>query len=351
VKFIFATTEIHKVPATIISRVQRFDFKSIPPEEIAEQLARICQSEKVDIDDAAVRRLSRLARGSMRDALSLLDQVLSLSDGKATEALVDELFPAAHDELNAELIDAFAANDPAAALGVVDRIFAQGATADHWCSLMINQVRDLMIVRTCGKDTELADLPGGTRERVADQAKRFDPGALVHIITVLEELRRSVKSSGSGRALIDAAVVRLAEASKYSSIDSLLEALESGAPARPAARSAMPPSASAPADSVKKKSLAPAPSASSSRPATPPPAPRPAPPGAPSSAAPPAASRRAPVRSETPAPPPARTGARTTMEDIRAAQEEPLVKAALDLFGGQIVEVRREDAPEKKSDE
>ncbi|MCB9853242.1 MAG: DNA polymerase III subunit gamma/tau [Phycisphaerales bacterium] len=350
VKFIFATTEIHKVPATIISRVQRFDFKSIPPEEIAEQLAMICKSEKVDIDDAAVRRLSRLARGSMRDALSLLDQVLSLSEGQATEALVDDLFPAAHDELNAELIDAFAACDPAAALNVVDRIFAQGATADHWCSLMINQVRDLMIVRTCGKDTELADLPGGTRDRVANQAKQFDAAALVHMITVLEELRRSVKSSGSGRALIDAAVVRLAEAARYASIESLLEAVQGGAVTKPAPRSAMPPSASAPAASVKKKSIIDAPSpARSTAPSSPP---------ATASLLPPAASRRAPVKSETPptSPPPdaapaARSSSRTTQEDIRAAQEEPLVKAALDLFGGQIVEVRRETPAPKKTDD
>lgn len=338
VKFIFATTEVHKVPATIISRVQRFDFKSIAPEEIAEQLSKICNSEKVKIDDAAVRRLSRLARGSMRDALSLLDQILSLSEGKVTEALVDDLFPAAHDELNAELIDAFASGDPAAALGVVDRIFALGATADHWCSLMIDQVRDLMVVRTCGKDTELADLPGGTRDRVADQAKQFDPGALVHMITVLEELRRSVKSSGSGRALIDAAVVRLAEAANFSSIETLLAAVQDNAPARTTSRPAAPASASAPAAAVKKKSLADAP------PVNPRPAPTPG-------AAPPAASRRAPVRSDTPpaSPPPTRTGTRTTMEDIRAAQDEPLVKAAMDLFGGQIVEVRREDTDNPKT--
>ncbi len=351
VKFIFATTEIHKVPATIISRVQRFDFKSIPPEEIAEQLEMICKSEKVKIDAAAVRRLSRLARGSMRDGLSLLDQVLSLSDGKATEALVDELFPAAHDELNAELIDAFASGDAAAALGVVDRIFAQGATPDHWCSLMINQVRDLMIVRTCGKETELADLPGGTRDRVVGQAAKFDAGAWVHMLTVFEELRRSVKSSGSGRALVDAAVVRLAEAASYSSIESLLAAVQGNAPARPAGSATPPPSASAPAASVKKKSVADAPPASAT---------------ATTAATPPAASRRAPVKSESPPPEkkaapkaasaagmtpaarPVRTVSRTTAEDIRAAQEEPLVKAAMDLFGGQIVEVRREDGGNTK---
>jgi len=222
VKFVLATTDPQKLPVTILSRCLRFNLSRLLPEQICAYLAQILQEESVDFEEAAVMRIARAADGSMRDALSLLDQVWSLSDGAVSEELVDELFPAAHDELNAELIDAFAANDPAAALAAVDRIFSRGATPDHWCSLMIDQVRDLLILRTCGKDSPLADLPGAMRDRVYDQSQKFDAGALVHMITVLEELRRSVKSSGSGRALVDAAVVRLAEASQYSSIESLL---------------------------------------------------------------------------------------------------------------------------------
>ena len=81
VKFIFATTELQKVPATILSRVQRFDFKTIPAEQIAGQLTRICQEEDAAAEPAALKRLARLANGSMRDALSLLDQVLSMGGG------------------------------------------------------------------------------------------------------------------------------------------------------------------------------------------------------------------------------------------------------------------------------
>ena len=99
VKFILATTESQKVPATILSRVQRFDFKAISPQQIAGQLAKICEAEGVATEEAALKRLSRLANGSMRDALSLLDQALSLSAGKLTAEGVDQLFPATHDEI------------------------------------------------------------------------------------------------------------------------------------------------------------------------------------------------------------------------------------------------------------
>jgi len=225
VKFIFATTEPERVLPTILSRVQRFDFRPISPPEIARQLAHICREEGRDAEEPALRRLARLANGSMRDALSLLDQVLSMSSGQLTEALVNELFPATHDELFAHLLDCLADGDAARALDVVDRSLAQGHTLDHWCELLIHQVRDLMLLRVCGPETDLVDVPAGLRERLATQARRFDAQAFVYMITVLEELRRSVRYSGSGRALVDAAVVRLAEAPRMSSLESLLERL------------------------------------------------------------------------------------------------------------------------------
>ena len=222
VKFIFATTESHKVPATILSRVQRFDFKSIPASEIAGQLLDICEAESVEIEKDTARRLARLANGSMRDALSLLDQVLSLAGQRISSEIVDELLPASHDELFAELIDRLAEGDAAGALSVVDHSLGQGRTLDLWCTLLIGQIRDLMILRTCGPETDLVDAPSAILPKLVEQSQKFDSGAFVYMITVLEELRRSVKTSGSGRALVEAAVIRLAEASNFSSIESLL---------------------------------------------------------------------------------------------------------------------------------
>ncbi|MBX3394165.1 MAG: DNA polymerase III subunit gamma/tau [Phycisphaerae bacterium] len=375
VKFIFATTETQKVPATILSRVQRFDFKSIPPDEIEGQIHSICKSEHVEIDAAAAKRLARLANGSMRDALSLLDQVLSMAGNRITTAIVDELLPAAHDELNAALIDALAANDAAEALAVIDRSLGGGATLDLWCSLLINQLRDLMVLRVAGEETDLVDVPSGLRSRLVEQSRKFDGGAYVFMITVLEELRRSVKSSGSGRALVEAAIIRLAEASNYSSIESLLGAIGQGTSSRGSA-AASTRAATAPAQAIKpaprvaasekKNEIADERTAGSSPTSTglesdAPAKRRPLTPGSRiiASGEPIARSddRRdeevrglqqpvppiepAAVRAPSPAPESATIAHRTTQEDIRAAQNDPLVREVLDLFGGQIVDVRR----------
>jgi DNA polymerase-3 subunit gamma/tau len=303
VKFILATTESHKIPATIISRVQRFDFRSIPAGEIAGQLAMICRAESVEAEEAALKRLARLANGSMRDALSLLDQITSMGGKKVASEVVDELIPATHDELFADLIDRCADGDAAGALTVADASLGRGQAPDVWCTLLIAQIRDLMIMRVCGPDTELVDAPAGLRGRLAEQCLKFDGGAFVYMITVLEELRRSVKASGAGRALIDAAVIRLAEASNFSSIESLMSQL--GAPSSP----------HVPVTNTAAAPRAPEP-----------------------------ATKAAPARKSTTAPsamtatPPPR---RATQADLRAARAEPLVQAALTAFGGQIVDVQQ----------
>ena len=195
VKFIMATTESQKVPATIQSRVQRFDFRAIATPEIAEQLAAVCRQEKVSTEDDALRRIARLANGSMRDAISLLDQVLSMGTA-ATSEIVDQLMPATHDELLSRLIDRVAEGDAAGVLAAADESLSQGVALDHWCTCLIRQIRDLMVLRVCGTDTDLVDAPAGLRSALAEQATKFDAGAYVSMITLLEELRRSVKHSG-----------------------------------------------------------------------------------------------------------------------------------------------------------
>jgi DNA polymerase III subunit gamma/tau len=315
VKFILATTEVQKVPPTILSRVQRFDFRSISPGDIAAQLKMICEAESVPAEDEAIRRLARLAAGSMRDALSLLDQAVSMSAGKLTAAVIDELFPATHDEEFSKLIDRLADSDAAGALAIADRTLNQGHTPDYWCSRLIAQLRDLMVLRVCGENTDMVDVPAALRTALTTQAQRFDAGAFVYMISILEELRRSVRSSGSGRALIEAAVIRLADASKFSSIESLLQMVSGGAGVSPS--SAISPSVAPPA---KPAPAAPAPRAVAPTP-TPEAAPKPRPPAA-------TVPQNAPAR-------------RTTQADLKAAHAEPAVKATLDVFGGRIVDVQR----------
>ena len=360
VKFIFATTEAQKVPATILSRVQRFDFRSIVAGDIAKQLAMICREEAVEAEEAALKRLARLANGSRRDAVSRLDQVWSMSGKQITAEIVNELFPAAHDELFAELIDRLAASDAAGALEVVDRSLGQGHALDYWCTLLIGQIRDLMLLRVCGAETDLVDVPAGSRAKLAEQSQQFDAGAFVYMISVLEELRRSVKSSGSGRPLVEAAVVRLAEASKFSSIESLLERVGEGgsAPASTDTAKASSAAGASPSEPAcpragssarSKKNAAPAVAAPGKQRVTT----TPHPDRSPTVAAPIMDGRAVDGAREggSAAPAPANAAARAeavpagrrmTQADLKTAHAEPVVKAALELFSGQVVHVQRD---------
>ena len=318
VKFIFATTELHKVPATIQSRVQRFEFQSIAAQVIAEHLHKILQAEGLEADDAVVRRVARCADGSLRDALSLLDQLLSLGADRLDVQLVDEILPAEHDERFSELITHLAGNDAAQALLAADRVLAGGQTLERFCEHMITHLRSLMVVQICGPQSELVDVPAASQDQVLTQSQSFDAQTYVYMITVLEELRRQVRSSAAGRALLDAAVVRLASAQNFSAIPELLDRLS--------------------ATGAKKKVI---PKPEVARTAA-----------APGTGRPAAAENQA--RSQTrdrasQATSPARAGAQNSGSgqakpsggEMAAVRSDPLVRAALQRFDGTLINVQK----------
>ncbi|MFQ5493868.1 MAG: DNA polymerase III subunit gamma/tau, partial [Phycisphaerae bacterium] len=228
VKFILATTKSQKVPATVSSRCQRFDFHAIGAAAIAGHLAGILKREGVTADEAVVRRIARLANGSMRDALSLLDKLLSYESKHLSQAVVDELMPPPHDELAFRLVERLAEQDAAGALAALDEALQSGRTVDRFCDHLIEHVRTLMLLCVSGTDSDLVDVAGADRPRLGQQAARFDAPTYVYMITLLEELRRNVKFSGAARALADAAVVRLAMARQFSDVRELIERLEDG---------------------------------------------------------------------------------------------------------------------------
>ncbi len=226
VKFILATTESQKVPATIQSRCQRFDFQAISAAEIAGHLKTIVEAEGITTEESVLRRIARLANGSMRDALSLLDKLLSYNPERLTAEVVSEIIPPPHDELAFAVMDCVAKSDAAGALGALDDALQRGRTVDRFCDHLIEHVRTLMLLRVCGEETELVDAADSMRPTLAEQAAHFDAPTYVYMITLLEELRRNVKFSGAARALADAAIVRLAMSHQFSDINELIEQLE-----------------------------------------------------------------------------------------------------------------------------
>ena len=228
VKFILCTTEPHKVPPTIQSRCQRFDFRSIPTAKIAEHLRAITERESLTADEQVAWRVARLGNGSMRDALSLMDRMIAgadeTGDGHANldVSQLERLLGLPSEELVIRLVDAFADGNPAAALDQVAHVLAGGISQDQLISVLIERLRELMLVAACGRDSELVELSDEALDRAAEQSNRFDTAGLVHMIALCENLQRNAKSSANARALLDATVVRLALAEKMADVATLL---------------------------------------------------------------------------------------------------------------------------------
>jgi DNA polymerase III subunit gamma/tau len=238
VKFIFATTDVHKVPATIISRCQRFDFKNIPTARIAAHLKEIVKDEGSKADEDAIFRIARLGNGSMRDALSILDRVLSLGEKHITDKILEDLLGRPPTAAIAQLIESIANGDAAAAITRADALLKEGMGVEQVLSEIIDFLRNLMLVATCGKETELLDVPTESRAAYTGLATKFDAPTLVHLIALCEQTLRSLKGSAMHRPLFDALIVRLSLSDQFTSIKQLLangQATPAALPAPPSA--------------------------------------------------------------------------------------------------------------------
>lgn len=258
VKFILCTTEPHKVLPTIQSRCQRFDFRNIPTAEIAEHLKEVLAAEKIEADEPAVWRMARLANGSMRDGLSLLDRLMATGESPLTAELLDQMLGLPPAELIGALVDALAEGDIKAALERENDLLTRGIAQDQLIEVLIDHLRQLMLINACGKDSELVELADEVRDDAAAQAVKFDAAGLVHMIALCENVSRHSRSAASPRALLDALIVRLALAEKMADVTAVLSGN----------RSASPATASAAGDS-KKKAIAPPADRPSPRPHTP----------------------------------------------------------------------------------
>jgi DNA polymerase-3 subunit gamma/tau len=231
VKFILATTEVQKVPATIQSRCQRFNFRHIDAEAIEKRLDQIIREEGARAEPGVTRRIARLASGSMRDALSILDQLMSVEPANLTTAALNEIIPPAQDEQVFTLLKHAADGDAPAALRTVDAVLSGGRGLEVFCNDTIEVLRTLMLIQSCGADAPMVDIPAGAGEAYVNLAGRFQLSHYVQMIAMFEELKRNVRFSGAGRALTDALVVRLAHLLSWPPIEKLIEQVSGGRPA------------------------------------------------------------------------------------------------------------------------
>jgi DNA polymerase-3 subunit gamma/tau len=222
VKFILCTTDVHKVPATIQSRCQRFDFRPIPTSLIARHLAEVVEKEGAKAEPELLHQVARLANGSMRDALSLLDRLLATGQTKLTSALLAELLGLPERSLVSSLLDALADGDAGAALAHADSLLRAGTSVDHLLDVLLERLRDIMVLAACGPKTALVELSDAARDEEARRAERFDAAGVVHMIALCENVRRSARDSAVPRVLLDALVVRLAMTEKLADVTAVV---------------------------------------------------------------------------------------------------------------------------------
>jgi DNA polymerase-3 subunit gamma/tau len=373
VKFIFATTETEKVPATILSRCQRFDFRNIPTRQIAGHLANICKAEGVEADDDALFRVARAAAGSMRDGLSLMDQLLAGSAGRVTDEQVVRVLGTPGDERTMEIAKAVANSDAAAALTALNDVLESGVTLQSAVGALNDAFRNMMIASTCGADSDLIELPEAQKQAIGELSGKFATPSLVQAVGMIQQLARNLRGSSVGRALVEAAIVRLAESEKFVDPASLLERLEALAqgrvagggvkknfPLNQARPAASHPAQARPADftgSSGRNLAAPADGAvNRGGEATDGPNGQPA---VPSAQAPPmqrgpSAATRNPGGAHATAQPPATPAPREAVlstAERSAINDDPAVRAVTDLFGGEVVHIEPRRTPTRQDDE
>jgi DNA polymerase-3 subunit gamma/tau len=241
IKFIFATTEPNKVIATIQSRCQRFDFSNISGKLIAEQLRSILKQEKIKYEDDVILPLAKMANGSMRDGLSLLDRLISTGVEPLTAELLEQYLGCPNTEKVYNLIAKIGDSDAAGTLAATEDLITTGLSEVQIVDALIDYMRDLMVVKSTGPETELLILTAEQRKRTGELAEKFDVAALVYNITALEKLRWSVKHTDTPRALLDALLVRFALSEHFLNVDQLLSQLQSG-PAANVKKKRQPPS-------------------------------------------------------------------------------------------------------------
>ncbi|MCP3904847.1 MAG: DNA polymerase III subunit gamma/tau [Planctomycetes bacterium] len=228
VKFILCTTDPQKVPATIQSRCQRFDFRAIATSQIAAQLHRIVEAEGLKADDSVIQQVARLGHGSMRDALSLLDRLLAAADGELTADLAEDILGLPHATLVGRIVDAIIARDVKTALESGAEILGGGASVEQALDMLAEHLHSLMILVACGADSELVELAPDARETASRQAGHFDVSGLVYLIALCDSVGRNARGSAAARALFDAALVRMCHSEHYADVRELLAAGSEG---------------------------------------------------------------------------------------------------------------------------
>jgi DNA polymerase-3 subunit gamma/tau len=210
VRFVLATTEPHKMPATIVGRCQRFEFRRVPTETVASHLARVADAESLALADGVAETIARESEGSVRDALSLLDQAAVLGGGKVTDEVVSSLVGAPEIDILFSLADSVAVGDAREVFGIIHRLVQEGHDLRHFATQVTGHFRDLLLALASPDDPSLVDMSPELHPRLVAQAGKFSAGELDRVLSLLLQAQTDMRWSTAPRLTLELALVRAA---------------------------------------------------------------------------------------------------------------------------------------------
>lgn len=261
--FILATTEAHKIPITILSRCQRYDFHRISIDTIAARLSDLMLQEKVDVEEKAIRYVAKAGDGSMRDALSLLDQCIAFHLGETlTYENVLEVLGAVDTEVFSRLLRQIIDKNVAAAISILDELVDEGRELGQLVSDFTWYLRNLLLIQSSDDMEEVLDMSQDSIDALKEEAKLISPEVLLRYIRIFSELGNQVRYASQKRIVIEIAIIKLCRPEMETDQTSIIDRLESleqkmaqGVPAAQVQAGNMPQNTTPGAAQVKKPEL------------------------------------------------------------------------------------------------
>jgi DNA polymerase-3 subunit gamma/tau len=222
--FILATTEVHKIPITILSRCSRYDFKRISSQTISNLLIDLMNEENQDVEEKALQHIARIADGSARDALSLLDQCLAFTHGKVlTYDLTLEILGAVDMRIFSDLLNAVIKNDINKALSILEEISIQGRELTQFVSDFTWYLRNVLLVQTNASVESMVDVSSENMDILQEDSKKVPMEGLIRYIRIFSELGNQIKFATQKRILTEVAIIKLCRPQMEKDTDSIIE--------------------------------------------------------------------------------------------------------------------------------
>lgn len=224
--FILATTEVHKIPITILSRCQRYDFKRITIDTITDRLKELTEAEQIEVEDQALRYVAKAADGSMRDALSLLDQCTAFHFGeRLTYDNVLEVLGAVDTGVFSRLFRAVSGGKTTDCIYLIDELIIQGRELSQFVNDFVWYLRNLLILKTADDAEQMLDMSADNLKLLKEEAELADGETLMRYIRIFSELSGSLRYAAQKRVLVEIALIKLTKPSMEQNLDSVLQRL------------------------------------------------------------------------------------------------------------------------------